>query len=131
MSMRREVDLNNELADLSGVYMAMWKALESFDIRADRWSEPVDFGSRKQRIRTAQNTLTRFRGDYGDSHERELTRDVEKYERLLGRLAAGEDFEAVASTFCNTMRQRGSDLADKSVSWVRGADSSLGGGTDP
>ena len=131
MPIKRKVNLNQEMADLSGVYMAMWKALESFDTRADRWSAPVDFGSREQRIQTARDALTRFRGRYGDSHERELTRDVDGYERLLGRLAAGEDFEAVASTFCNTIRKMGSDLADKSVSWVLPAEFSPGGGTDP
>ncbi len=124
MSMKKGVSLNEELADLSGVYLAMWKALESFDSRADRWSDPVDFGSRKERIQTARDALTRFRGRYADSHEVELTRDVDEYERLLGQLAAGEDFEAVASTFCNNVRKKGSELADKSVSWVLGADRS-------
>lgn len=136
MSMKRGVSLNEELADLSGVYLAMWKALESFDSRVDRWSDPVDFGSRKERIQTARNALTRFRGRYIDphkdelppgdelTHEVELTRDVDEYERLLGQLAAGEDFEAVASTFCNNIRKKGSELADESVSWVQGADRS-------
>ena len=142
MSMNRGVSLNEELADLSGVYLAMWKALESFDSRVDRWSDPVDFGTREQRIQTARDALTRFRGRYIDphedelppgdelTHEVELTREVDlaraanEYERLLGQLADGKDFEAVASTFCNNIRKKGSELADESVSWVQGADRS-------
>lgn len=110
----------------------MWKALESFDSRVDRWSDPVDFGTREQRIQTARDALTRFRGRYIDPHKddlppgNELTREVEldraanEYERLLGQLAASKDFEAVASTFCNNIRKKGSELADESVSWVQG-----------
>ena len=119
--------LIEELADLSGVYLAMWKALEFFDTGVDRWSDPVDFGTREERIQRAQDALTRFRRRYTDSHEHELTGVVDEYERLLGELAAGEDFEAVASTFCKKIRKRGSELADKSVSWVQ---SVPGGRTD-
>ncbi len=134
--MKRGVSLNEKLADLSGVYLAMWKALESFDSRVDRWSDPVDFGTREQRIQTARDALTRFRGRYIDPHEDELppgdeltpevelTRAANEYERLLGQLADGEDFEAVASTFCDNVQKKGSELADESVSWVHGADPS-------
>lgn len=127
MSIKRGVSLNEELADLSGVYLAMWKALESFDSKVDRWSDPVDFGTREERIQTARDALTRFRKRYIDPHkseltpEDELTREVNEYERLLGQLAAGEDVEAVASAFCNDIRKKGSELADKSVSWVHSA----------
>ena len=58
--MQEFVKVNEELADRSALYLAMWKALEAFDPKVDRWSEPVSFGSQKERAKAAEGAISRF-----------------------------------------------------------------------
>ena len=58
--MQESVKVNEELADRSAAYLAMWKALEAFDPKVDRWSEPVSFGSQKERAKVAEGAISRF-----------------------------------------------------------------------
>ena len=107
--------LNEQLADWSAVYLAMWKALESFDLNADRWSEPVSFGNRDERLKAAENAISRVRQRYGNPFDEERERDVQAFREHVRRLSTGAPFGAEEARFTQRIRQIGSSLADQSV----------------
>src|SRR6266849_5171155 len=109
----KRVILDEKLADWSAAYLAMWNALESFDPQADRWSEPVSFGDREERIRAAQNAISRVKQRYGPDAEREC--DIQRFHEHVKRLANGASYGAEVAQFTRRVRQAGSSLADASV----------------
>jgi len=113
MQGQRKVILYEKLADWSAAYLAMWKALESFDPKSDRWSEPIDFGSSGERIRAAENAVSRARQRHGTDEEKE--RDVQSFQDHVARLASGAPFNPDQAGFANHVRRIGSALADQSV----------------
>jgi len=110
---RRKVLLNDQLAAWSAAYLAMWKALESFDPQADRWSEPVDFGGREERIQAAENAIARARQRVEADIERE--RDIRTFRKHLEQLIVGAPFGHEEAEFTGYVRRAGSSLADRSV----------------
>ena len=118
---RDRVLLNKKLADKSAAYLAMWKALESFDQEADRWAEPVSFGGREDRIQAAQNAIIRFRDRHLGAVDEEMERDVQTFQTFLQRLSSGSTYDATVDQFCWRLRDRGSALADQSVTVARTA----------
>ena len=108
----RKVLLDQKLAGWSAAYLAMWKALESFDPKADRWSEPVNFGSRQERIQAAENAIARA-GTTGISQNQQ--QDIEAFRDQLTRLATGSPYGPEQDQFVQHVRQIGSSLADQSV----------------
>ena len=104
--------LDQKLADWSAAYLAMWKALESFDPKADRWSEPVDFGSRQERIQAAENAIARA-GTHGVGRDQQ--QDIQAFHDQLSRLAGGSPYGPEQDQFVQHVRQIGSSLADQSV----------------
>src|SRR5713226_4348706 len=118
----RKVLLNEELADWSAVYLAMWKALESFDPSADRRSEPVSFGSRQERIRAAENAISRVKQRHGNPLTTEKEQDIRDFHGYLQRLIDGASFGAKEADFTRQVRQIGSSLADQSVVAVQVAE---------
>ena len=109
----RKVILNETLADWSAAYLAMWKALESFDPKADRWSEPVEFDSREERIQAAQEALAC--AEQRQKADNEKTRDVILFREMIRKLTAGAPFAAAETEFALRLRDLGSSLADQSV----------------
>ena len=108
----RKVLLDEKLADWSAAYLAMWKALESFDPTADRWSEPADFGSRQERIQAADNAITRA-GTHGVGQDQQ--QDIQAFRDQLSRLAGGSSYGPEQDQFVQHVRRIGSSLADQSV----------------
>ena len=118
---RDRVLLNKKLADQSAAYLAMWKALESFDQKADRWAEPISFGSREERAQAAHNAIARFRERHLDAVDKEMERDIQTFEVFLQELSSGASYDAAVDQFCWRLRDRGSALADQSVTVARTA----------
>ncbi len=105
--------LNEELADWSAAYLAMWIALESFDPNADRCSDPVSFGDREERIKTAQNAIARLEQRHGIADEKQ--QDIRAFHKHLKRLIDGNPFGAAVVKLSQRLRDTGSSLADQSV----------------
>jgi hypothetical protein len=105
------VRIDQEKADRSAAYLAMWKALESFSPQADRWSEPTDFGDRAQRLRSAEEAISVARRHGSDP---QLEGDIAAYQVEVSRLrqtgSAGPEPQLV-----RRLRDTGSTLADASV----------------
>ena len=101
----KRVFLNDKLADWSAAYLTMWKALESRDPNADRWSEPADFGTLEQRRQAAEEAIIRALRHGSDA---ETDRDLQTFREELSRPAPN-------SQFLERLRQRGAFLADESV----------------
>ncbi len=114
--MQEFVKVNEELADRSALYLAMWKALEEFDPKVDRWSEPVSFGSQKERTRAADDAISRFNQRHPDAPHDDLDRDVPTYRTHLKSLTKGLAHTAEVAEFASYVRSKGSHLADESVS---------------
>ena len=114
--MQEFVKVNEELADRSAVYLAMWKALEAFDPKVDRWSEPVSFGSQKERTKAAEDAISRFNQRHPNASHDDLDRDIPIYRTHLDSLAKGLDYTAQVAEFASYVRSQGSRLADGSVS---------------
>jgi len=103
-----------ELADRSAAYLAMWKALESFDPKADRWAEPIAVGNQQERMATAQVTLDLLRQRHG--MEEETERDILTFQQYLKTLSGqAGNFGADAAQFCRHLRDTGCSLAKQSV----------------
>ena len=114
--MQESVKVNEELADRSAVYLAMWKALEAFDPKVDRWSEPVSFGSQKERAKAAEGAISRFSQRHPNAPRDDLDRDISTYRTHLNSLAKGLPYTAQVAEFASYVRSQGSRLADESVS---------------
>ncbi len=107
----KRVFLDEKLADWSAAYLAMWTALESFDPKADRWSDPVDFGGPEKRLGAAEQAIARALR-HGDDPE--AARDIQAFRQEVGRLTADAS-RVPDSGFLQRLRDRGSLLADESV----------------
>jgi hypothetical protein len=105
--------LNEDLADWSAAYLAMWKALESFDPKADRWSEPAEFGTREERIQAAHEAIAGAEQRHKVNDEKR--RDVVAFQEIIRKLTAGAPFAAAETEFALRLRDLGSSLADQSV----------------
>lgn len=116
------VSYNATLGSLSAAYLAMWTALQSYDPEADRWAEPIDFGSREKRVRRAREAIKLGRPEsimpsrkadvaLGD----ELDRDAREFEDILQQLEAGKPFSATMRKFADRVGAEGSRLSDESV----------------
>ena len=106
--------LNESLLLESTAYLAMWKALEAFNPKADRWAEPYDPGSSDDRSRAAEDALQKLQQQAVPQPARE---DIEKFHAFLSRLReAHEGFSEPMAKFTEYLRDRGSELARQSVS---------------
>lgn len=108
----KKVLLNEKLADWSAAYLSMWKALESFDPKADRWSEPVSFGNREDRIKAAETAISRVARCETDQ---EKQGDVDQFREHIKRLLSGTPYGPEEARFTQHVRRLGSMLADQSV----------------
>ena len=104
--------LNEGLADWSAAYLAMWKALESFDPEADRWSEPAEFGDRQQRIQAAENAIARAERHGTDAEKQGAIRG---FRAQVSKLNGGAPYGSEQARFARQVRETGSALADQSV----------------
>ena len=118
----RKVLIDEKLADLSAAYLAMWKAMESFDPKADRWSEPVSFGNRQERMKVAENAISRLRQRYGAALSEEQALDVQAFHEHAEQLINGASFGVAEAEFTRHVRRTGSSLADQSVSAAHAAE---------
>ena len=116
------VSYNATLGSLSAAYLAMWTALQSYDPEADRWVEPIDFGSREKRVRRAREAIKLGRPEsVPPSREadvalgEELDRDVRGFEDILKQLEAGKPFSVTMRKFADHVGAEGSRLSDESV----------------
>lgn len=107
----KRVFLDEKLADWSAAYLAMWTALESFDPKADRWSDPVDFGGPEKRLAAAEQAIARASRHGADS---DSTRDIQAFRQEIDRLQ-GAAPRVPDAAFLQHLRDRGSLLADESV----------------
>ena len=78
----------------------MWGALESFDPKADRWAEPVDFRSRDDRIQEADNAIDRLKQRHPGAVDEEMDRDIGIFREFLQRLSSGASYDAKVDQFC-------------------------------
>ena len=114
--MQEFVKVNAELADRSAVYLAMWKALEEFDPKVDRWSEAVSCGSRKERAKAAEDAIPRFNQRHPHAPHDDLDRDIPTYKTHVNSLAKGLAYTAQVAELASYVRSQGARLADESVS---------------
>jgi hypothetical protein len=114
--------LNESLLLESTAYLAMWKALEAFNPKADRWAEPYDPGNSGDRYRAAEEALQNLQRQAVAPVARE---DIEKFHTFLGRLReAPEGYSEAIAKFGEYLRDRGSELARQSVSLADSASQS-------
>ena len=106
-----KVLLDEKLADWSAAYLAMWKALESFDPKADRWSEPVDFGDAAKRHGAAEIAIARAQRHGSDTDK---DRDILRFQEQFSSREPDPKF-------LSHLRGEGSRLADDSVRAVQPA----------
>lgn len=116
-----KVLLSKTLADQSAAYLAMWTALEGFDPNADRWAEPVSFGSREERIQSANGAIARFNERHQDAVDQDMKQDIEAFRGCLAKLSGGSVYDTELDRFCWHLRDKGSALADQSVTLARRA----------
>lgn len=90
--------------------------MEEFDPKVDRWSEPVSFGSRKERTKAAEEAIPRFNQTHPNAPHDDLDRDILTYRTQLNSLAKGLVYTAEVAEFASYVRSQGSRLADESVS---------------
>lgn len=107
----KRVFLDEKLADWSAAYLAMWTALESFDPKADRWSDPVDFGGPEKRLGAAEQAIARA-SRHGTNPD--AARDIQAFRREVDRLT-NDASQVPDARFLQHLRDRGSLLADESV----------------
>jgi hypothetical protein len=81
----KRVFLDEKLADWSAAYLAMWTALESFDPKADRWSDPIDFGGPEKRLAAADQAIARASRHGADP---DSTRDIQGFRQEIDRLTS-------------------------------------------
>ena len=103
--------LDEKLADWSAAYLAMWTALESFDPKADRWSDPIDFGGPEKRLSAAEQAIARASRHGTDP---DSTRDIQAFRQQVVRLTSDAS-QGPDAMFLQHLRDRGSLLADESV----------------
>ena len=107
----KRVFLDEKLADWSAAYLAMWTALESFNPKADRWSDPIDFGGPEKRLAAAEQAIARASRHGTDP---DSTRDIQGFRQEIDRLTSAAS-QIPDAGFLLHLRDRGSLLADESV----------------
>jgi hypothetical protein len=112
------VSINDRLAEGSGAYLAMWSALEGFNPKADRWSEPFDFGDSDERLRNAENAIARLH-ETVKKPDPKLLEDIDTFWRHASTLRQGGPFSEAIGNFSLHLRERGSEMADESVQLIR------------
>jgi len=105
------VFLDEKLADWSAAYLAMWTALESFDPKADRWSDPIDFGGPEKRLSAAEQAIARASRHGTDP---DSTRDIQAFRQQVVGLTSHAS-QVPDAGLLQHLRDRGSLLADESV----------------
>ena len=107
--------LDQALEQKSSAYLAMWKAIESFDPSADRWAEPADFGSQKDRIKAAREEIAMLRRQAGDTLDKPTERDIRAFEVRLEELGQDPSFSPKMRRFCGRLLDKGLKFASQSV----------------
>ena len=91
----------------------MWKAIAAFDPQADRWAEPVSFGDREERIRTARLAVAGLKANAG--LEPALTKDIDDFCERLAGLMLGREFGPPEAQFSQYLRDKGRHLVRDGV----------------
>ena len=108
--------VDHALASRADVYLAMWKAIESFDPNHDRWSEPTDFGSQHERIESAENAIQAMESRYPDCIDEALRDDVQRFrDTITGFRSKEMVFTKCVAEFCDHLGDIGTKLAYESL----------------
>ena len=114
-----KVVLNRKLADLSDAYLAMALALDIFNPKRDRWSEPCDFGNQQERAHHANEAIARLEQRQPGAIDDDMQREIETFRGFLQELSSGSAYDAEVDQFCWRLREKGAALADESVTVAR------------
>ena len=115
MNGRKKVVLDQALEQKSSAYLAMWKAIESFDPHAGHWAEPADFGSQEDRINAAREEIAMLRNQAGDTLDKPTERDIRAFEVRLKELGQERSFSPKMRRFCGRLLDKGLKFASQSV----------------
>jgi hypothetical protein len=111
-----KIVVDQALAMRADVYLGMWKALESFDPNQDRWSEPTDFGSQHERIRSAENAIAAIESRYPGSVDDAVREDIRRFRQsITGLINGGVTFTGRVADFCDRLGEVGVELAYSSL----------------
>lgn len=113
---KAKVVMDQAIAERAGVYLGMWKALESFDPNQDRWSEPADFGSQHERIESAENAIQAMESRYPDRLDEAVREDIRRFRMMItGFKSKGMAFTKSVAEFCEHLGEMGVELSYASL----------------
>lgn len=111
---------------LSSAYLAMWKALESYDPRLDKWSEPSDFGGQENKFKAALELIEKATTLLSKQDAREL---ADKFHAETARFwdlleAAKTLYRPEIDQFSKSLRNEGLRQGELSITLARSGGSS-------